>query len=373
MTIGILTYQYAMNYGAVLQAYALKSYLEKQGYSVEVLNYDTSYLYEHNRSILSRTLSKVWQVFRSVLGGAIKRHKFESFRKRYLNLSEKKLTSFEELKEYVNSNIFDAFIVGSDQVWNPEINGRDIAYYLSFAKNEKKISYAASFGVNQLNVCDLQNIVERLQSFTSISVREKSAISILRDLNKEIKVVLDPVFLLDVEQWEFFSGNIPLVRGDYVLCYVMPGDRLIEHKIEVIAKQIKERFNLKVIFIGRKEYKKFDFKGSDFVSASPNEFVNLFRFAKFVITNSFHGTAFSLILNKPFYSVINQDLSGNKQLCSRIVDLLSGLGLSDRIITPSDTPRFGFFIEYNKVNDLLNENRNASKHFLIDSLTFSEE
>lgn len=368
MKIGILTYQYAMNYGALLQAYALKTYLDNAGYDVEILNYDTSYLYARHRSVNARIKSSAWSIVKSLLGARKKKKNFDIFRNEYLKLNDNSISSKDELIKYISDKSFDAFIVGSDQVWNPEINGFDDTYYLNFTDSALKVSYAASFGVASLNEADLDTILENLKTFSAISVREKTGLEILKAINQRIDVVLDPVFLPDISTWDRLAGSEPCVKGEYMLCYVMPGDTELENKIEDIALQYKKVTGNQVIFLGRKEYKKLKKDGKDMVSASPGEFVNLFKNAGIVITNSFHGTAFSIIYNKKFYSLVNRRLKGNKQLGSRVIDLLSELDIPERAIDSDGEYNFNCQIEFNNVNERLIELKNSSKEFLNKAL-----
>lgn len=368
MRIGILTYQYAINYGAVLQAYALKTYLEKSGHDVEILNYDTSYLYLKNRSMKSKLISSSWNVIKNILGGQIKKKKFDEFREECLKLNSPVMQSQEELKVYIQKKQFDAFIVGSDQVWNPEINGRDNAYYLNFVKDGLKIAYAASFGVSSLDRKDLEVIVKNLKTFSAISVREKTGKQLLNLLQREIQVVLDPVFLLDVNLWNEFAGK-RIVSDKYILCYVLPGNHEIEIKIEKMAKEYSEKTGYEVLFVGRKEYKQFINDGKDMVFASPKEFVNLVRNAEVIITNSFHGTAFSIIFSKQFYSLVNSKIISNKQLGSRIVDLLTEIGLEENLVEPSDYVVFNKNIDYKPVMLKLEQLKVVSCEFLNSGLS----
>lgn len=368
MKIGILTYQYAMNYGALLQAYGLKTYLSSLNHEVEILNYDTSFLYNKQRPIKYRIISTVWNIVKNVLGARKKRKEFDIFRKDYLKLNDLILNSAHQLREYLKCKEFDAFIVGSDQVWNPEINGDDKTYFLDFADNQIKISYAASFGVSSLDDKTISSVIDCLQSFSAISVREKTAQKLLTQLDKKVEVVLDPVFLPERQVWDMLSGRNQVVDGKYLLCYVMPGDRHLEKRIEEIASEYKKVTGNKIIFLGRKEYKKFKPDGTDLVSAGPCEFVNLFKYADQIITNSFHGTAFSIIYNKPFYSLVNTQISGKKQLGSRVIDLLKELNIEERILDVNDSCDFTNKIDYECVDSCLNRLRTVSHNFIITAL-----
>lgn len=368
MKIGILTYQYAINYGAQLQAYALKEFLNSYGYEVEIINYDTSYMYIKNRSIKNRIISKIWYLVKYFIGGREKKIKFNTFKKKRLQIKGDIIADKNHLQKYLEIENFDVIIVGSDQVWNPEINGNDDAYYLNLENNIIKISYAASFGVSSLNKKYIQNLKDCLNKFSSISVREKTGKKIINSIGLDAEVVLDPVFLLEKEKWLDISSKNRIVNECYILCYVMPGDKELENKIEYLALQIRKQTGKEIVFLGRKEYKKFKRDGKDFISASPEEFVNLFFYADIVITNSFHGTAFSIIFNKNFYSLINSNVFGVKQLSSRLTDLLFDLGLENRIVNVKDENIDIDKINYIEVNRKLNKMKDKSKSYLQTAL-----
>ena len=148
----------------------------------------------------------------------------------------------------------------------------------------------------------------------------------------------------------------------------MPGDKVLEKKIEKLAEEYKKITGNTVVFLGRKEYKRFKNDGKDFVSADPIEFVNLFKNADQIITNSFHGTAFSIIFNKSFYSLVNTQISGKRQLSSRVIDLLEELRLNMRLIDVMETCDFSLEVEYETVNATLKKMKEHSRIFLIDAL-----
>lgn len=368
MKIGILTYQYAMNYGAVLQAFALKNYLSYCGYETSIINYDSSYLYSQNRSFSAKAVSAIWNFFKSFMGSKKKKQKFDCFRRDKLKLRNEVMSDKKTLKKYLECNHFDAIIVGSDQVWNQEINGNDDVYYLNIENDILKISYAASFGVS--NICrDAQfHMKECLKKFNAISVRENTGRKIIANMRLTSEVVLDPVFLLDKAQWEKLMPELPLEKDPYILCYILPGDSAVEQKIEDTARQLRRETGKKLVFLGRREYKRFLNDGKDYVSASPEEFINLFKFADTVVTNSFHGTAFSLIFEKCFCSIVNKDIRGERQLSSRLSDLLHNLGADNRLFSIKDDICLPNKKDYIKINVKLKELIGKSKEFLYRAL-----
>lgn len=349
MKIGILTYHFANNYGAVLQAFALKKYLDNNGHSATIINYDSELKNSTNRRPINKIVSFGWDVFRYLFGYGRKKRGFNCFRKDYLNICEPVLKNLESFREYLCKNDYQCMIVGSDQVWNPYINGHDEAYFLNLPGfSGKRIAYAASFGISTIPEDYKKQIRDLLKTFNSISVREETAKNILNDFGICSTVTLDPVFLLN-DEWEQLINLKPIFSQKYILCYSMPGDKLVTHKIKLQAKAISKKTGARIIYIGRKEYNYILPNGFDYNCKTPIEFLSLIKFADCIVTNSFHGTAFSLIFKKAFYSVVNNKTKGNKQLSSRIVDLLTTLKLDNRIVKVSEQEEIKEDINYDYV------------------------
>ena len=199
MKVGIITFHRAINYGAILQAYALKKKIDELGNVTKVIDYVN--LKEEKACKIINTNS-----LKSFIGSLLKFRfkkrkdiKFVDFRKKYLNLTPVVGTK-GALKE-LNAQ-FNVFITGSDQVWNYNIIGGDMTYLLDFANEGKKNSYAASFGVINIEEKYKRQYSDLLNSFTNIAVREDAGAKIIRELcHKEVPVVLDPTLLLDAFEW----------------------------------------------------------------------------------------------------------------------------------------------------------------------------
>lgn len=351
MKIGILTFYNALNYGAILQMYALQNHLIKGGNDVFILDYKCD-------SVTKRELPlKIWQlrdkrqVYKFLtMNSKLKKKKeiFDEFLKENFKLFNM------ESKNDIN-DIFDKFIVGSDQVWSPEITGMDYTYFLNFVKDDtKKIAYAASFGNNKIDTNN-NTMKNLLLKFNSISVREPIGIEYIKEFtNKNCKLVVDPVFLLSKEEWSKFCDFVPPVK-EYVLLY-FPKNHKIMHEF---ARKIAKENNCEVIFINNTLHKGRNMK--NIYSASPKEFLGWILHAKYVVTGSFHGTAFSILFNKEFYS----EAQGEKEI-GRIDSLLSSVGLEDRYVNEKYTQKN---IDYSTVNYKLNIMINKSKKFLSNSIT----
>lgn len=327
MKTGILTYHCAHNYGAVLQCYALQEYLKSLGHEVYVINYRPRYLKYgpfiwYNWFSLNPIKCSAKIVFQlHTLSIQIKRFKaFKHFINKYLNIS--KLNLQKEQKE------IKCFIFGSDQIWRKTKGKFDSIYFGNFiaAKNCKLISYAASMGLNQLTEEDKKTISQWLNTFNTITVREISLKKILTPiLNKNVEVTIDPTFLLNSNEWDKIA-NIPQHKKPYILIY-----QVIENKETYkIAQIVAEKLNAEIIEMAS-NIKKTSTNYHMIYTASPEEFLGWIKNAKFVVTTSFHGTAFSIIYKKAFISI-----KQNKASDLRIDSLLSCYNLKQRFISASN-------------------------------------
>lgn len=335
MRIGILTFHCAHNYGAVLQCYALQETLKNMGHEVEVINYRPEYLltpfrrfnikrYKSNNpfKIVKKTLREVL-----VARMRIKRYSaFHNFIQTMLNLSAK-------VQGRDIPSTYDIYIMGSDQIWNPKITkGFDPVYFgnFQFAKaNKKYVAYAASMEACALAPEAIDFYRKSLCNFDSVSVREKQLAGLLQPLSeKPIETVLDPTLLAKAEIWHKIAKR-PKYNGKYVLVYQVGrnGNTL------KIANSIAQEIGAVVIEITAEIFASFNRRKLQ--CESPEEFLGWIKHASFVVTTSFHGTAFSIIFNRPFYC-IELKKNGN----TRCRSLLSSIGLENRLISILDMPRF---------------------------------
>lgn len=354
MKIGILTFHCAHNYGAVLQCYALQEVLKGMGHSVEIIDYRPDYLripYDviSLRRIWScnplRLAKRIISEILSLPQRILRHRKFEQFINRYLNLSESTGISSD----------YDVYVMGSDQIWNSKITkGFDNVYfgYFSFSKGNKKyMAYAASMETESLDRATIDYMRKALNNFDAISVRETHLAYLLQPLtNKTIQVVLDPTLLADSNIWNaFIDSNSPL-KERYILAYQIQSDKDTLRTAEYIARQLKA----KVLILS---YLPACFQSKNlYQTESPKSFVNLIKHASCVVTRSFHGIAFSIILNRPFYCIY----SGNGD--TRSISLLSLLDLRERMIEKDTLPIFQK-IDYQRVNRILDETKKKSLGF----------
>ena len=328
--IGILTFHRAVNYGAVLQAYALQQVILRKGAVCEIIDFRCRAIEENYRLIKpiqgDLLIPAVKQTLRSVITFREKRRQkkgFERFLKQKLALSEP-----VETNPTVLNSRYDAFITGSDQVFNPGMTGTDMSvYYLSFA-NKPGYSYAASFG--KANIDDKLSgmAAEWLKRLRGISVREDSGVRIVQELTGHTPLVhVDPSMLLQADEWEKLEKKPAGCEEPYILVYNMLTDELLYQTAQSLGK-IKKR---KICFVNNKilrlkrQYPDFDYIDD----ASPEEFLWLVHHADYVLTSSFHGTVFSLLFHKRFLVVLPEGEPRN----ARLVSLLEMADAEERIFT----------------------------------------
>ena len=378
MKIGFLTQPLHDNYGGLLQAYALKEVLKELGHEVIIINriYKSpiwrKYASIAKSKLIGRKLPPNILTNKSLLN-EVSAHT-RKFREKYFpELSDEIID--QKGMERLNSMGFDAYVVGSDQCWRPRYSPSIRNYFLDFAVNDKqvkRISYAASFGVShwEFTEVDTERSKELLKKFDAISVREDSAIGLVRDkLNRDDAVhVLDPTMLLSVKQYSELvkAENIPISNGNlkvYVLDKTPEKDNLVEmleNKLQLKSFEVLPAKRLN-------EEKVTNSNINDFVFPNPAAWLRGFQDAKFVVTDSFHGTAFSILHNIPFIAIGNVARG-----MSRFQSLLKMFGLEDRLVTDINSVNIDNFaekeIDWERVNDLLKKDREKAIKFLKEGL-----
>lgn len=379
--IGIITILKCNNFGAELQAYATQKKLELMGYDAEII--DMLY-YKHpdfKRTKLSKPFVKqtikervVEFVKFSILNPII--YNVIPFFSKNMRVRNRKFDEFHQVNTKMSDTYrsidslydcgkeYDAYVVGSDQVWNPGTGMNLEPYFLTFApKGKKRISYASSFGVTSIPTQYVDKFNKLLNGLDFISVREAAGVKIVEDVaHRKAELVLDPTLLLDKEEWkECSSGYNPNSDG-YVLIYEVHSSDLIQ---QLALKYAKEH-SLPVYRVGIRGM--FNWKTEGIINLAdigPADFVSLFEKATIVFTNSFHGTAFSVNLGKCFYTVLSR--AGKKN--SRMTSLLSVLGLDSRIIYQEDNTDIEFTgYDVDKAQQLLQVEREISVTYLRNSI-----
>lgn len=311
MKTGIITFHRAINYGAVLQTYALQMYLNNYGYDAEVIDYRCDYM-ENFYKIFSVKNKSIKQVIRGLMNFGYAYKKKKAFY-RFLNQNVKM-----SAKVYNKSNIresnyqYDKFITGSDQVFNYACSRFDKNYFLDFVESsDKKLSYAASFGMQSVHGEYVEEYKRLLSTFYELSIRETDGQQIVKNLlGKETELSVDPVFLLKAEDWERLAKKPKMEH--YILIYKLNTSNLIFDFARKLAKLTGAKIvalNFDVV----DQIKTPDIKGLH--SASIEEFLGYFKYADYVVTNSFHGTAFSVIFHKNFYvEALQKDFKPNDRV-----------------------------------------------------------
>lgn len=257
---------------------------------------------------------------------------------------------------------YDYLIAGSDQIWNSEYNqGIDEMYYLGFAsENTTKIAYAASCGKEEYSDTDWDKIRKLLETFSAISLREKSSAKIMDEHGiQNCKFVLDPTFLFSRAQWKNYEKEVVGCPEKYLLIYFLDtrGEDIVK-----LAKKIAVAKGLHTVLI-RPVYSKIDY-GVDLVvsDATPDKYIWLFRHASFVVTNSFHGVSFSINMERQFVALKRDKYN------SRLDNIMNVMGLADRFVTTKEDGLIESDINYSKVNERKSALLKSSKEFLQSAL-----
>lgn len=371
--VGIITFVNAGNYGAELQAFASQYILNKMGYDAEIIDY---VFYKNSRHIKTKSSKPVFsfslkqriaeyllpkiQKFKALLNkkqANIRNNRFESFHKANTKFSKEYRTIN---KLYDNPPIYDVYISGSDQIWNPDIYSSIKPYFLTFApKNSKKISYASSFGKNNLQPIVAKKYSKWLNDYYAISTRETTGVKIINDLGFKAECVLDPTLLLNKDEWKEVEKEQENIPQNYLLIYELITSKYLTN----IAKFIAKVKGLKIVRICKDSYSEdSDNTIINIINAGPAEFVYLFSHANYIVTNSFHGTAFSINLGKDFNVVIPSGRSNS----NRQRNILNLTNLTDRLIEEgSDISNINYSkIDYKSATNLLDKEREKSLLFL---------
>lgn len=354
--VGIITYHAADNYGSVLQVYALSNYLSEEfNVNCDIINYSSELqrkmysLYFDNKSI--KAILKNIYIFLVLKSKKVaKIHNFSEFRKKYLKMYPSEPTSNIEK---LDLNRYDLIVCGSDQIWNVRIDDYSPIYILKGIEGSQKLSYAASMGGVDLNLTKSESfeIYENLKSFSGISVRENIAKKMLSEcLLDNVRTDIDPTFLLTEDQWKRIMGS-RIIEGEYIFFYSVHYDE----KSVKIAEWYGDKLNLPVIYLNT-SWKSYFIKEGRLKCAKTSrveDFLSLVYYAKAVLSGSFHGTAFSLIFNKPFYR-IQRNKNNFAVVDDRIRSLFDILEIQGREISTDNYKEkidMLFDMEYQTINE----------------------
>ena len=369
--IGIITFHAAHNYGSVLQAYATQTVLERLGYSTEIINYRLKNQREFYNNLYSRQfgfkdfLKRLYRLPEHKQR-AIRSEKFEKFIHEKLLLSEHEYRTYDQLvKADLN---YDLLVSGSDQVWNrncvaefaTEPSESILGYFLAFGGDDvKRISFSSSIGAFKEE--KISDYLKYLSKYDYLSVREQiSAEALSEMLKKNVKNTLDPTLLLNYNDWDSICTKQE-ENEKYIFVYSLASFRSVQQLLKSV-RILAEKHNLKVISVT--PFSSVHVKGIDTrQDCGPLDFINYIKNAELVITNSFHGTAFSINMSTPFYS-IKADSDKRKSL------LMERLGLPDRTVSSvSEIEQISdYSCDYTNTQMLLEKEREDSLNYFADIL-----
>lgn len=365
--VAILTFFFACNHGAVLQAYALQRLLDDLGYDSKIVRYIPRW--GSSKGVLSSctgksAIRKAASIAVRMPANMIRRRVFDRFLEGYLRCTERQYENVQQLGD--NLPEADVFLAGSDQVWNSAITGGiDGVYYLNFVPpDKKKVAYAASIGTDDFEADEKPEIKRLLEQFDAISVREKSAQAAISNLGiSDVKHVLDPTLAVPSDTWTSLMSK-RRVRDSYLLFYCLEEGK--RGRMLSIAEAMAREWNLRLVKIvakGGRDSLVAPRIDRNYWFCTPSDFVSYFRYANYVLTDSFHGLCFSLAFKKQFSVVLPE------QRATRLDSLLCQFGLRDRVVVASDNLESQRDpIDYGLVNEVLERSRQESVDFLAEAL-----
>lgn len=394
MKVAIASCYYNHNYGSMLQAYATQEAIKRLGCDTKTLrclspiHYMTQSKFRYyfhkvtNKDILSRkireykgkqNLKKYPEIQKNI---EIRNECFDNFYKSSFDLTEL-LSTRDEMHQYVSQ--VDAVVVGSDQLWNP-VNVEHDFFTLTFVPDDvNMIAYATSIGTT--NIPDYQTETYRnfLSRFDSIAVREKSAVDVIKKLgiSKDVAQVLDPTLLLTGDEWLGIQQKEAIVKEKYILCYYLGVNQ--DHR--KFAEKVKRLTGLEIVTLPHLDEfveKDINFGDKQLFDIGPAEFVNLIRNAELVLTDSFHGSCFSILNHKKFITLNRFSNANSESTNTRLDSLLSMLGLLDRRCNGSENDEsirsmLESDIDYEKVDRELQALRQDSITYLSNALGLEKE
>lgn len=361
MKIGLITIHYANSYGGCLQALASQAVLSKYG-EVEIIDYKSPALKSTMRLLrYSRSPRCILHIVKDLARfNARKRllQKFRSFMGRYYRLTES--CNDETMLRQLNGK-FDFFVCGSDQIWNPGITGGDRNYLLKFVESGECISFSTSAGSYQFTSDDAFMVGELIAKFKKLSFREKSLVGSIAKISgrSDVCKTLDPTLLLDRGEWfKLLDIKPEVIKEKYLFVYTLKKNEALYS----IVRHVADKLKLKVVAVDQDPYLRYktDFHIQD---AGPVEFLSLLSNAAFIVTNSFHGTAFAINFGVPFVT-IKPEAGSN-----RVLDLLSAVGLERQFVfdVSGADAAVSETIDFTAVHGELDTARESTFRFLKDA------
>jgi len=383
----ITFYHETYNYGAILQAHALQIVLGHLGFDTEILNYQRSYkdITNTRTTKLNKLVKKITSVnsfgdIENIIGHPFRKVWLEEVSKD-INLRKSKIEDFKSVftkrtrilnRDTIRdvSDNYDAFICGSDQIWNP--TRFDSNFFLSFVpENRKKIAYAASLGVNAFSAGEKAKISPLINRFDAISVREESAVKLISELtNKTVVKVLDPTLLLDCHYWQHFIQNPDrdFQTKQYIFSYQIGQNNA--HRD--LTRRLGKYLGLPIVTIPGIAYPQpYDFSYSDInlIDASPQDFISLITQSELLVTDSFHACVFAVLFGKKFIALQRDKDNERLSMNSRIYDLLKMFSLEDHMVRDFTQAKFFYSKELKPEVEKWQQLIAFSKEYLMNSLS----
>ena len=366
MEVAIITFHAAHNYGSMLQAYALQSFLKSIDYNAKIINF-CPLSQENLYSLFPKEVSwktKLKASLRMILyPSTIKKHfNFKLFLKNYLDTTPK-YKSVNELKK--KCPVFDVYISGSDQIWNSEIDDFSDAYLLSFVEHQRRVSYAASFGpIGIISATKQEMMREELNRYRTISVREEKSVALIQEMiHRTVPVMPDPTLLLTRHQWDaILPDNFAIPKQEYILLYALCDEPELDNITDFISKNLDLPVVITKYLSGSKFFTYFKYKRK--TTCGPREFLSLLKNSKFVLSASFHGTVFSIIYQKPFF--VYKGVAD-----ARISTLLKNTNLLERAITAENMEgriSKAYQIDFSQSESFIQTERKRAVQFLQKAL-----
>lgn len=366
MKIGIITFHASHNYGSMLQAYSLQTYLLQQGHEVSIINFRSDrqkkmyrkpfrpYYLKHPRLML-----KIMLNLNDFFQKMSKWYKFEHFLRKFLHTT----IEFPTVESLQKAKFdFDVIISGSDQIWNTKCYDFYEAYFIPFAKGTKKIAYAASMGPYP-NLSEPGKFADYIAEYSAISLRERKSIPYIEKYSRvPISDCVDPTLLVDKQYFIPLFKHSPIERGKYILFYA-PSLPHETNDTYLLANELGRRTGMRIIvtqdLVNTKRLpSEFKYKKD----IGPSEFLNLINYAEFVCGYSFHMVVFSILMQKEFYTI-------NAENDTRTNNILELLDFKNRNVTSHNIERFSRKpISYLGIEDKLSKVRYQSELFLKNNL-----
>ena len=371
LAIGIITFHHSYNCGSMLQTYALQAVLERMGHTVRIINFSNEG--QHRLYSVFAPATSPKNIIKNLVllphAARIRRNNesYEGFISSYFKLDGPEKRTYNQLDD----SGFSAIVAGSDQVWNVTIDDGDIAYFLPWVKRARKIAYAPSFGARDISAySDTPELYRDLiREFDALSIREANGRKWIKELTGiDVPVLLDPTLLLSADDYRLIEQPVDGLPSKYIF-YYSPG---YSSDINDLVKEVSKRYGLPVVAFNSKTFftKAMNFT-SDFVLPeleNPSTYLYLIRNAEMIFTTSFHGTVFSALFHKTFWTVKNGGMLGDDD---RVATLANSLGLADHLVPIGYDPSSDYarVFDYSEFEDSRSVERQHAIHYLKQAVS----